>query len=96
MQDKPKQPEAGGKPADEAEFLVEEFDLTEREASELLTEDDNAATKAQAAVLKKRGQRAPLEDAPVPETPDSDFTADSDEERLKPVVGTRNDRRGAG
>lgn len=97
MQDKPKQqPPAGGKPADEAEFLVEAFDLTEREASELVTEDDGAAAKAQAAVLRKRGQRSRLGDAPVPEAPDSDLTADSDEERLKPVVGTRNNRKGAG
>ncbi|HEV7274920.1 MAG TPA: hypothetical protein VGN80_01400 [Devosiaceae bacterium] len=97
MQAKPKpDAESAGKPAEEAEFLVEEFDLTEREASELVTEGDSAATEAQAAVQKKRKQRAPLGNAPVPEAPDSDFTADSDEDRLKPVVRTRNDRTGAG
>lgn len=91
MQAKPKQ-----QPADEAEFLVEEFDLTEREASELVTEEDAAAARTRAAVQRKRSQRAPLADAPLPEVPDSDFTPDSDEERLKPVVRKRNDRSGGG
>jgi hypothetical protein len=94
MQGKPSQ--EGGKPAEEAEFLVEEFELTEREASELVTDGDGEAGETQAAVLKKRASREALQDAPVPEAPKSDLTADSDEERLKPVVRSRNDRTGGG
>lgn len=84
-----------GKPADEAEFLVEEFELTEREASELVTADEGQAQETQSAVLRKRASNEALEDAPVPEAPVSDFTPDNDEERLKPVVRARNDRTGA-
>lgn len=94
MQGKPSS--GSGKPAEEAEFLVEEFELTEREASELVTDGESEAGDAQAAVLKKRANREVLPDAPVPEAPKSDLTADSDEERLKPVVRTRNDRTGGG
>lgn len=94
MQGKPS-PESG-KPAEEAEFLVKEFELTEREASELLTEGDGEAGETGAAVQRKRRQRRALQDVPVPDAPKSDFTADSDEERLKPVVRSRNDRTGGG
>jgi hypothetical protein len=92
MQGKPS-PE-GGKPVEEAEFLVEEFELTEREASELVTDGD--AGEIGAAVQKKRRQRRVLQDVPVPDAPKSDFTADSDEELLKPVIRRPNDRSGGG
>lgn len=92
MQGKPS-PESGN-PAEEAEFLVEAFDLTEREASELVTDGDAGETGA--AVQKKRRARGAFQEVPVPEAPKSDLTADSDEELLKPVVGARNDRTGGG
>jgi hypothetical protein len=91
----PKPSRDSGKPAEEAEFLVEEFELTEREASELVSDGDGEAGETRAAVQKKRADHKPLQDAPVPEAPETDLTADSDEERLKPVVRRRNDRTGA-
>jgi hypothetical protein len=94
MQGNPKQ--KSDRPVNEAEFLVEEFELTEREASELVTGDDRTADETTSGVQKKRAAREPLEDAPTPEAPESDLTPDSDEVRLKPVVRRANDRTGAG
>lgn len=96
MPTQPQQPPHGDKATDEAEFLVEEFEVTEREASELVTGSEGDAADTQAAVLKKRGRPSSLADTPVPEEPASDLAADNDEERLKPVVRARNERTGAG
>jgi hypothetical protein len=81
---------------EDAAFLVEEFDVTAREAAELVARDDEDADKVKDATYDALKGRDPLRNKPTPEAPASDLTADTDEVRLKPVVHKPNMRTSGG
>ena len=82
-----------GDKGDKEDFLVKEFDIPPHEAADLVGEDDPDAAAAQAQRRNRREDAPP--DGPVPDKPEHETVPDSDEVRLKPVLG-RNDRSGAG
>jgi hypothetical protein len=82
--------------ADDAEFLVEHFDIPIPTAAELVAGQEVDVIAVELAARKLDSSRDPLEGVPVPKEPTSDLTGDNDEVRLKPVIRRRNKRRGAG
>lgn len=78
----------------DAQFLIDEFDISVPKAAELVADD---AVSAEAVFEDVVHQPAPdaLAGVPVPNAPAKDFIADVDEEPLKPVLHTPNLRRGA-
>jgi hypothetical protein len=80
--------------SDDAKFLVDEFDVPEARAAELVARPDQTADITRD--LHERESDDALEGVPRPQEPTQDITADSDEERLKPVLKTPNERSGGG
>ena len=68
----------------DAAFLIKGFGIPPHRAARLLDSSDAAATEAEARRLLAADD--PLAGVPTPSEPASDRTADSDEERLKPVL----------
>ena len=81
---------------EDAAYLVDEFDMTPREAAELVKRDGEDAGRVEDAAQDALKKRDPLKGQPTPKAPASDFTTDADEERLKPVVRERNMRTSGG
>lgn len=80
---------------EDATFLEKRFGLTPRQASGLVARD-GADPDAVREGSEKRARSDPLKHAPVPQSPADEHVADSDEQRLKPVLHTKNDRVGGG
>ena len=83
------EPTAGSSKSEDAKFIADEFDVPERRAAEVVAGPDASETRIAdlaADVHRKRKADDPLAGVPTPEEPESDFTADTDETRLKPVV----------
>jgi hypothetical protein len=82
---------------DDAKFLSDEFDISERDAALLVsgTGEDDADLLA-AVVREKRGTDDPLADVPTPKEDTANLTTDADEKMLKPVLHHKNQRAGAG
>jgi hypothetical protein len=81
---------------EDAAFLVEEFEMPPREAAELVKREGEDAGEVEDATHQELKKRDPLKNDPTPQAPASDFTEDSDEERLKPVVHKQNLRSSGG
>ena len=75
-------------------FLAEEFDIPPRKAAKLVAGGD-ASGDLGSAIAQKVSSVDALKGVPAPQSAD-DFTADTDETRLKPVLHTPNKRAGAG
>lgn len=91
----------GKPPTDEqklkdARFLADEFDMPEPDAAELVSDDAREADEISAETNRRRRERDPLAGVPVPDAPTEDHPQDNDEQRLKPVLRTPNDREGGG
>jgi hypothetical protein len=85
--------------ADDARFLVEQFDVPERRAARAVlgeTAPDSKVAELGAEVHRHVSGDDPLAGVPTPEEPATDLAGDTDEVRLKPVLHTRNQRTGAG
>lgn len=80
---------------EDADFLIEEFGVSENEAGELVARDGITPEEVTAAGRKERAGRDRLEGVPTPE-PGPDYVADSDEVARKPVVNRTNERSGGG
>jgi hypothetical protein len=78
---------------DDAVFLKERFGIAPRKAGDLVARDGADPDEIRAA-SEQQGAQDPLGDAPQPAEPASEHTADTDEQRLKPVLHKRNDRVG--
>lgn len=87
---------AGQEKLRDTEFLVDEFGVKEAEAAELVTGKAREDTETMALARKVRRNQNPLDEKPTPQEPERDFVEDSDEQALKPVLKTKNDRQGAG
>jgi hypothetical protein len=103
MADRP--PPPGPPPANlkqqtqDAAFLEREFDMAPDEAAELVARDGVDPQALKHRIVDREGQPAlpdPLAGKPTPSGPATEFTADTDEQARKPVLHTRNDRRGGG
>jgi hypothetical protein len=81
---------------EDAAFLVEEFEVPPHEAADLITPEGEDASKVEDEARAAIKNRDPLKQTPTPKPPASDFTADADEERLKPVVHQENRRTSGG
>jgi hypothetical protein len=81
---------------EDAAFLVEEFEVPPHEAADLVTREGGDAGKVEDETREAIKKRDPLKEKPTPKPPASDFTADADEERLKPVVREDNRRTSGG
>jgi len=68
---------------DDAKFLADEFDIPERKAVEAVADGEDAASLA-AELHLRRPADDPLEGVPTPQSTSGDFTADSEEARVKP------------
>lgn len=69
--------------------------MTPRQAGRLVARD-GADPDAVREASEQQAQDDPLDGAPEPESPAREHTTDTDEERLKPVLHTKNDRVGGG
>lgn len=78
--------------AEDADFLVEEFDLPVHTASEMVAGDEADADAVQEAAWEKRKHHDPLEGVPVPRSPRQAFPSRSDDMMQKNVVRVRKDR----
>jgi len=88
-------PTSLGQQVDDATFLETRFGMTPRRASKLVARD-GADPDALREASERQAQPDPLKDVPQPQSPAREPTADTDEQRLKPVLHTRNDRVGGG
>lgn len=77
---------------EDADFLVEEFDLPVHSASELVAGETADADEVQEAAWDKRKDHDPLEGVPVPKSPKQAFPSRSDDMMQKNVVRIRKDR----
>jgi hypothetical protein len=84
-----------GQQIEDATFLEQRFGMTPRQASELVARDGAHPDEVREG-SERRAQPDPLADAPEPQAPAEEHTADTDEQRLKPVLHTKNDRVGGG
>lgn len=80
---------------DDAAFLEQRFGMTPRQASKLVARD-GTDPEALREASEKAAQTDPLGDAPEPASPAKEFTPDTDEQLLKPVLHTKNDHVGGG
>ena len=80
---------------EDADFLIEEFDVSDTDAGKLVARDGVSPDEVTAAARKERADRDDLQGVPTPE-PGPDHVADSDEVARKPVVRSRNARTGGG
>jgi hypothetical protein len=81
----------------DAKFLVDEFNIAEGAASNLVaSEDDELAEEVVGDLHQAQDADDPLKGIPTPSEPPEEFTLDTDEEKLKPVIHERNRRTGAG
>jgi hypothetical protein len=71
----------------DAAFLVKGFHIPPGKAASLVAGTDAAATEGEARRLLSEDD--PLETVPTPHEPANDLAADTDEERLKPVLHRR-------
>lgn len=78
--------------AEDADFLVEEFDLPVHTASEMVAGEDADSDDVQEAAWQKRKDHDPLEGVPVPRSPEQAFPSRSDDMMQKNVVRVRKDR----
>jgi hypothetical protein len=76
-------------------FLAKEFDIAPRKAAKLVSSDAEESETVRDGVQQNLDGEDPLEGVPIPEGSD-DFTADTDETRLKPVLHRPNKRAGGG
>ena len=83
--------EAAG-PAADAQFLTETFDIPAPRAAKLVHD----AEPGDANAVPPPEPDDPLQGHPVPQASAGQFTVDADEERLKPVLHTPNNRTGGG
>jgi hypothetical protein len=84
---------------EDAKFLEREFDMTPRNASELVARDTVAPAELRDRIVHKDGRpdvSDPLAGKPVPKGPPSELTQDADEQARKPVVDIRDERQGSG
>jgi hypothetical protein len=75
-------------------FLAEEFGIPANKAAELVSQPGEA-DQVEAGVQSNLRAADPLEGVPTPKA-GPDFSADTDEIRLKPVLHEKNNRAGAG
>ena len=80
---------------DDADFLVEEFDVPPHEAADLVSDDAREADAVEDSV-RRRNRDATGDGLPLPSGDDDDIVPDNDEVRDKPVVQGPNRRTGAG
>ncbi len=85
-----------GPQGEDADFLVEEFDMPARDAADLVSRDSDDTDRIAAKAAARQRKRDALKDVPSAESPQDDLVADTDEEALKPVVRRPNRRIGAG
>jgi hypothetical protein len=86
----------GSTKAEDAEFLVENFDIPIPTAADLVAGPEIDVIDVELATRKLEASHDPLKGVPVPKEPTSDLVSDNDEVRLKPVIRKKNKRRGAG
>lgn len=80
---------------DDATFLEQRFGMTPRRASELVARD-GVEPDTLREQTEKHTTTPELAGSPVPQSPASDLTTDTDEQLLKPVLDTKNNRVGGG
>jgi len=90
----PQQPPASK--LEDATFLHDEFDIEENIAVELVSDSPVEADRIAEGVRSHDRRKDALAGVPTPREPAADRVADTDEERLKPVLHNVNDRVGGG
>lgn len=94
----PKMPPGSGAVTD-AQFLVDEFRISEPRAASLVAQGRGArreSEKIENGLRQVPQEGDPLASVPTPDEPANDLVKDNDEQRLKPVLHTPNNRVGGG
>lgn len=81
---------------EDADFLIEEFDMQAGDAAGLVAGDGADADKVAAQARSREKGKDPLRGKPAAEEPATERVADTDEQALKPVLHKENRRSGAG
>jgi hypothetical protein len=84
-------PDAGRDKQENVDFLVDRFGIASPKAADLIADNETESKSLSSNANARQHRKDELDDVPVPEAPESDFIADSDEEQLKPVLHNRND-----
>jgi hypothetical protein len=88
-------PSSLGQQVEDATFLEKRFGMTPRQASALVAREGTHPDEVREG-SERKAHSDPLNGAPEPQSPAEEYTADTDEQRLKPVLHTKNDRVGGG
>jgi hypothetical protein len=83
----------------DAKFLVDEFGISAPKVAGLIVGEGEPAPVTDEILAQVQQQvrtEDSLADKPTPEAPANDLVADTDEQRLKPVLHNSNKRLGAG
>lgn len=83
-------PKSGRDKQENVDFLVDTFGIASPKAADLIADDEKESDSLSSNANARQHAKNDLRDAPVPEAPEKDFVADSDEKQLKPVLHNRN------
>jgi len=72
----------------DAAFLAKGFGIPPGKSAALVGPDETGTAATEREVRQLLAEDDPLKDVPTPEEPAADFTTDTDEHRLKPVLHT--------